>query len=114
MVRKTVSLLKLLRVVKYLKTIGLGAMRYAEAVDFLRIWTLGWRARIPANDSKRIWGRLIGSSENEFNERNARWGMADTYGRTRRIPKLGGYSDRNRRNDPKRTSMRGNRASQKW
>ena len=43
------------------------------------------------------------------NEQNHRMGMEDTYGRTRRVPKIDAHFGRNRRNDSKRTFPRINR-----
>ena len=58
----------------------------------------------------RICEQLIGSYEmqNDFNGRNSRWGISDTYGNARRIPRPGRNNGRDRRNYSHRTFQRNN------
>ena len=53
-----------------------------------------------------------GPLRNEFNE-SPRWGDADTYGHTRRIPKKGKYNGQGERNESVRTFQRCNRYNQR-
>ena len=47
-----------------------------------------------------VYLRTIDSKlQHEFNGNNIRWGVADTYGHTRRAPQTGKYNDKGERND---------------
>ena len=83
--------------------------RQTMTIDFAAHLELGLEDLMFSGDFSPYLRTIDIQLRNEFNWNNSRWGIADTYVHTVRVPPQGGDNGRRRRNDSYRTLPRNNR-----
>ena len=94
-----------------------GIKRQAMTAYFAKHLDRGLADQNPRGDFSSYMWRIDRQLQNELNGQHSRWGVADTYDHTRRVPHPGRDIDfgRRRRNDSyRRTFPRNNRPNRRW